>query len=129
MRGVSENPEPLPIDVATLQALVMAMRAERDTAIAERDQVLSQNQRLEHLLQQLRRMQYGRRSEKLDREQLHLAFEDIEQAVAADEAIADKRDPVRAADRAEKRRASRGILPAHLLRRHVTIAPDDTNCP
>jgi hypothetical protein len=29
----------------------------------------------------------------LDREQLHLAFEDIEQAVAADEAIADKRDP------------------------------------
>ena len=126
---MSENSEQLPIDVATLQALVMATRAERDAAIAERDQALTQNHRLEVLLQQLRRMQFGRRSEKLDREQLHLAFEDIEQAIAAGEAAADKRDPVRAHERAERRRASRGVLPAHLPHRHVTLAPDDTNCP
>jgi transposase len=69
--GVSESREQLPTDVTTLQALVMAMRAERDAAVTERDQALSQNHRLEHLLQQLRRMQFGRRSEKLDREQLH----------------------------------------------------------
>jgi transposase len=80
---VSKSREQLPTDVVTLQALVMAMRAERDAAVTERDQALAQNHRLEHLLQQLRRMQFGRRSEKLDREQLHLAFEDVEQAVAA----------------------------------------------
>jgi hypothetical protein len=79
---VSESHEQLPTDVATLQALVMAMRTELDAAVTERDQALAQNQRLERLLQQLRRMQFGRRSEKLDREQLHLAFEDIEQAAA-----------------------------------------------
>jgi transposase len=29
----------------------------------------------------------------------------------------------------EKRRASRGALPAHLPRVHVTIEPEDWNCP
>ena len=103
--------------------------AERDAAIAERDQALAQNHRLQHLLQQLRRMQFGQRSEKLDPDQLNLAFEDVEQAVAATEAAEDKKDPVRGRARAEKRRSSRGALPAHLPRVHVTIAPEDTNCP
>ena len=103
--------------------------AERDAAIAERDQALAQNHRLQHLLQQLRRMQFGQRSEKLDPDQLNLAFEDVEQAVAATEATEDKKDPVRGGARAEKRRSSRGALPAHLPRVHVTIAPEDTNCP
>jgi len=103
--------------------------AERDAAIAERDQALAQNHRLQHLLQQLRRMQFGQRSEKLDPDQLNLAFEDVEQAVAATEAAEDKKDPVRGGARAEKRRSNRGALPAHLPRVHVTIAPEDTNCP
>ena len=83
------------------------MLAERDAAIAERDQALSQNDRLRHLLQQLQRMQFGRRSEKLDPDQLALAFEDIEQAIAATEAADDKKDSVGARARAEKRRAVR----------------------
>jgi len=107
----------------------MATRAERDAALAERDQVLSQNHRLQHLLQQLRRMQFGPRSEKLDPEQLGLAFEDIEQAIAATEAEDDKRNPVAAHARAAKRRAGRGALPVQLPRVHVTAAPDDTSCP
>jgi hypothetical protein len=37
---------------------------------------------------------FGRRSEKLDPEQLLLALEDIEQAVAGNEAADDKKDPV-----------------------------------
>jgi hypothetical protein len=44
---------------------------------------LSQTDRLRRLLRQLQRAQLGRRSEKLDPEQLHLAIADIEQAVAA----------------------------------------------
>ena len=126
---VSESANQLPADVAALQARLATAMAERDAAIAERDQALAQNHRLQHLLQQLRRMQFGQRSEKLDPDQLNLAFEDVEQAVAATEAAEDKKDPVRGRARAEKRRSNRGALPAHLPRVHVTIAPEDTNCP
>jgi transposase len=126
---VSYTAPQLPTDIAKLQALLAQARAERDAALAERDHLQSQNDRLQHLLRQLQRAQFGRRSEKLDPDQLHLALEDIEQAIAATEADDDKRDPVRARTRAEKRRVNRGALPAHLPRVHVTIEPDDTSCP
>ena len=126
---MSATPDQLPADIATLQALLAATRAERDAAIVARDQALSQNHRLQHLLNQLQRMQFGRRSEKLDPDQLALALEDTEQAIAASEAGDDKGDPAAAHGRAEKRRINRGTLPAHLPREHVTIEPEDTNCP
>ena len=69
----------------------------------------------------------GRRSSIPSR--CSLAIEDIEQAIAGDEAAEDKKDPAGARKRAEKRRANRGALPAHLPRIDVTIAPEDTNCP
>jgi transposase len=133
---VDDITDQLPTDIDALQALVAAARAERDAAIAkcdaaivERDHALSQMDRLRHLLHQLQRAQFGRRSEKLDPEQLLLAIEDIEQAIAGDEATEDKKDPAGGRKRAEKRRAERGALPAHLPHIDVTIAPDDTNCP
>ena len=133
---VGSMTDQLPTDVEALQALVEAARAERDAAIArcdaaiaEPDQALSQMDRLRHLLRQLQRAQFGRRSEKLDPEQLLLAIEDIEQAVAANEASEDKKDPAGACKRADKRRADRGSLPPHLPHIDVTIAPEDTNCP
>ena len=136
MVDVGDITDQLPIDIDTLQALVAATRAERDAAIAkcdaaiaERDQALSQMDRLRHLLRQLQRAQFGRRSEKLDPQQLLLAIEDIEQALASDEAAEDKKDPVGARKRADKRRADRGALPAHLPHLDVTVAPEDTNCP
>ena len=82
-----------------------------------------------HLLRQLQRMQFGRKSEKLDPDQFALALEDIEQAEAASEAADDKRNKAAAAAQAEKRRANRGALPVHLPRVHVTIEPEDRNCP
>ena len=126
---VSEIAPQLPTDIEALHALLAAARGERDVAIAERDQVLLQNDRLRHLLRQLQRAQFGRRSEKLDPEQLLLALEDIEQAIAANEAEADRKDPAAARTRSEKRRVNRGALPAHLPRVDVTIEPEDTNCP
>ena len=74
-------------------------------------------------------MQFGRKSEKLDPGQFALALEDVEQAVAASEAADDKQNKAAAAARAEKRRANRGALPAHLPRVHVTIEPEDRTCP
>jgi transposase len=126
---VSEIAPQLPTDIEALHALLAAARAERDAAIAERDQALLQNDRLRHLLRQLQRAQFGRRSEKLDPEQLLLTLEDIEQAIAANEAADDKKDPAAARARSEKRRVNRGALPAHLPRVDVTIEPDDINCP
>jgi transposase len=126
---VSEITHQLPTDIEVLHALVVAARTERDAALAERDQALSQIDRLRHLLRQLQRAQFGRRSEKLDPEQLLLALEDIEQAIAGNEAADDKKDAVAARARSEKRRANRGALPAHLPRVDVTIEPEDTNCP
>src|SRR6516162_7823244 len=119
----------LPADIDALHVLVAAARAEHDAAIVERDHALSQIDRLRHLLRQLQRAQFGRRSEKLDPEQLLLALEDIEQAVAGNEAADDKKDPAAARTRGDKRRVNRGALPAHLPRVDVTITPEDTNCP
>jgi len=82
--------------------------------------------------------QFGRRSEKFDPEQLLLTLEDIEQAIASNEADDDRKDPVAARARAGKRRATRhaaryarraGALHAPLPRMDVTIEPEDTNCP
>ena len=111
---MGEITDQLPTDVETLHALVAAARAERDAALAERDRALSQIDRLRHLLGQLRRAQFARDSERLDPEQMLLAFEDIEQAIAGDEAREEKNDAAVAAAGAAKRRANRGALPVHL---------------
>jgi transposase len=121
--------ETLPDDVAALRLMLLEARAERD---AERDQntrLAAQIDRLRHLLRQLQRLQFGRRSEKLDPDQLNLAFEDLEQALAEVEAEQEKADPALRRARAEKRRTERGSLPEHLPRVEVVIEPDDTACP
>lgn len=73
--------------------------------------------------------QFGRRSEKLDPEQLLLAIEDIEQTLAGDDAAEDGKDAAGARKRADKRHADRGALPAPLRHIDVTIAPEDNSCP
>jgi transposase len=119
----------LPETIEALRALVLATFAERDAAVTERDTLLTQNDRLRHLLLKLTRMHFGARSERLPEEQLQLGLEALEQAIAKDEAQAEKQDPDLRKDNAAKRRASRGALPAHLPRIEVTLAPEDTACP
>ena len=83
----------LPADVAALRALVLATMAERDVLAEERDALASQNDRLRHLLIKLQRLQFGRKSERLPKEQLQLGLEDLETVIAEGEAKAEKRDP------------------------------------
>ena len=127
------NLQSLPETVEALHALVLATFVERDAAVIERDTLLAQNDRLRHLLLKLTRMHFGARSERLPEEQLQLGLEALEQALeqalAKDEAEAEKQDPELRKDNAAKRRASRGALPAHLPRVEVTLAPEDTACP
>ena len=111
----------LPDDIGSLKAQVAAARRERDAAIAERDQMSRANDRLRHTLSQLRRNQFGRKSEKLDADQLNLGLEDIETAIAAGEASEEKADATLAASRAKERKVNRGRLPAHLPREEIVI--------
>ena len=87
-----------------------------------------QNDRLRHLIRQLQRLRFGRRSEKLDPDQLNLALEDVEQAIAETEAQQEKADPAFKRARAETRRAGRGSLPEHLPRVEIVIEPETTAC-
>ena len=129
MHTVPDAMQSLPESVEALRALVLATVAERDAAVIERDTLLAQNDRLRHLLLKLTRMQFGAKSERLPEEQLQLGLEALEQAIAQDEAEAEKQDPDLRKDNATRRRASCGALPAHLLRIEVTLTPGDTACP
>ena len=126
---MSPAPEPLPNDIAALRARLAQACAERDAERAEKAQLASQNDRLRHLIRQLQRLQFGRRSEKLDPDQLNLALEDIEQAIAETEAEKEKANPAFKRARTETRRAGRGSLPEHLPRVEIVIEPEDTACP
>jgi transposase len=129
MEAPRETLQSLPDDAEALRALVLATFAERDAVVTERDSLLVQNDRLRHLLLKLTRMHFGARAERLPEEQLQLGLEALEQAIAQEDAQAEKQDPALRRDSAAKRRASRGALPAHLPRIEVTLAPEDTACP
>ena len=143
MTHAAPNPPDLPTDAEAIRALVLAMQAERDVAVAERDAIAAAHEqlqvshdalaaraeRLEHLLRTLRRLQFGTKSERLPEAQLQLGLEDIEAAIAKVEAEAERDDPALRRERAAKRRANRGKLPPHLPRIEVELAPQDTACP
>jgi hypothetical protein len=100
MQAASAALPNLPADAEALRALVLATMAERDAAVAERDRLLAEcdalaarNERLHALLLKLRRLQFGRKSERLPDEQLQLGLEDVEAAIAKNDAEAERQDP------------------------------------
>lgn len=112
----------LPEDPAALRAMLLSVMAERDAAVAR-------NERLHHLLLQLKRRQFGRKSERLPEEQLLFAFEEIEATLAEGAAEAGKRSPKLRERQAQRRRANRGHLPAHLPRIEQVLLPERSTCP
>ena len=97
-----------PDDLDALRELVAQLSSERDAALDECRRVMEQNDRLRHLLQQLRRAQFGRKSERLDPEQLQLAIEDLETAVAAEDAAEQDKTAQSVETQKKKRRTNRG---------------------
>ena len=93
-------PQTLPDDIAALRALIVLERTERLRVDAEAARLQTEaarllhevarltalTERLDHIIAQLRRLQFGRRSEALDPDQLKLGFEDLESAAAEVEA-------------------------------------------
>src|SRR4051795_1318631 len=104
--------------VAQQNATIAALRIERDTVRSEHEAAQAEIEKLRLLIRQLQRGRFGRRSEKLEPDQLQLGLEDLEQAVAAAEAAQEE-----AAARSggasrppRSRRRNLGALPAHLPR-------------
>ena len=124
----------LPDNIADLQALLSAQRVEMAALTAERDLLreeknddLQQIQRLTLLIDKLRRMLFGRKSEKLMQqiEQLQLELEELhinqgERTQQAEATVLDK--PVRSAPH-------RRPLPEHLPRVTQEHLPHDASCP
>lgn len=121
----------LPADVDALRALLLAERARHAEEVArlvgERDQALSESTRLRAIIQELQRHRFGRRSERLDPDQLALALEDLEQALAEAEAFEGKTTP--SAPPVRRRKVNRGALPADLPRIETVIDVADRTCP
>ena len=86
--------------------------------------------RLMAIINELQRHRFGRRSERLDPDQLALALEDLEQAISAAEAAAENNGeaPTKPAA-ARKRQINRGALPPHLPREEIVIDVEDKTCP
>src|SRR4051812_38165806 len=125
-------------EVITRQdASLVSLQAEYDTVVSERDTLRSEHdaaqaeiEKLRLLIRRLQRGQFGRRSEKLDPDQLQLGLEDLEQAVAAAEAAQEELTARNSTPRRPRvRRRNLGALPAHLPRVEVLVDLEDKSCP
>ena len=103
----------IPSDVATLQKRLVASE--------------DRNARLEALVVAFKQALFGRKSEKINVDQLAFALEDIETQAAFLEAEGEA-DIASASRPAKKRAANLGSLPKHLPRVEEIIEPNDTTC-
>jgi transposase len=135
--------EPLPADLASAHAMIIAERAARlaaetkladaraEAANAQAD-LTSTEALIAHLklaIEKLRRELYGRRSERKARllDQMELALEELEAAASEDE-LAAREVSTAAVAAFERKRPSRRPFPAHLPRERVVIAAPE-RCP
>ncbi len=114
------NARDLPDDIDTLKRLIL----DQQTRLAERDHEI---EHLKLLIAKLRRLQFGRSSEKLDAKigQLELLVEELEANRASRQA---RTVQIPAAKPEQKERPARRPLPEHLPRETVEHAPECT-CP
>ena len=108
----------LPEGIEALRAALLAERIRiRDLESAnvrltdQVDQLELLAEQLRRLVEQFRQLKFGKSSEKLDPNQLKLAFEDVEQAIAEVQAKEDKLRPELRAKRTGERRQTRPSLP------------------
>ena len=119
-------PATLPDDPETLQLILRA--------------ALTEIERLQLLIAGLQRNRFGRRSEKLDDDQVQQGVEDLEQSLAEQQARLEaaaataegstpKPDATAASPQPQPAKRNRGALPAHLPRIEVIVDVEDKACP
>jgi transposase len=118
------------LDIEALRALLLAERSTVQMLQQKLHNRDAEIERLTLLIAKLRRMQFGRSSEKLDRqiEQMELKLEELQADRAAQEPSANTAIEDRLTDGKEKK-PSRKPLPEHLPRDVHTHSPQDTSCP
>ena len=95
-------------------------------------EIAEQVRRLEHLNDELRKLLFGKKSEKLGADERQLSFDDLGTAVseAGGAPAADEQDGEAEPRRRQRRSARPGArFPAHIERRVDVIEPDSTLCP
>jgi transposase len=122
--------------IARQNASLTSLQAERDSFLAERDLIREKHdtaqaeiEKLRLLIRQLQRRQFGRRSERLDPDQLQLGLEDLEQTAAAAEAAQEEVAKSSTSRTPRVRRRNLGALPVHLPRIEVLVDIEDKSCP
>jgi transposase len=106
----------------------------RALVLAQHEQLISREREIEHLqllLAKLHRMQFGRKSEKLQRqiEQLELRLEELESHRSEKECNAAGPVPVIASSTPAAEKPTRHALPDHLPRQTRRHDPKETVCP
>jgi transposase len=118
-RAAMSASDSLPSDPDVLRMLLLAERARHAEEL----------ERLTAIIKELQRHRFGRRAERLDPEQLALALEDVEQALAAADAAAENNDtPAQKQAAPCRRHINRGALPPHLPREEIVIDVADKTC-
>ncbi len=112
----------LPDDVAALRALVLEQARELDALKTFK----AEAERLKAIIDALQRHRFGRRSEQLDPDQLQLALEEVEAALAEAEHA---REKASRAPAERPRKTNRGSLPAHLERIEQVVDVENKACP
>jgi len=112
------------LDQAGLKALILS----------QHEQLLSHQSEIEHLkllIAKLRRMQFGRKSETLDRqiEQLELRLEELQSYPADNASQADTKLSSAAPSLASAPKPARHALPGHLPRQTQMHEPKEATCP
>ncbi|MBL9098741.1 MAG: IS66 family transposase [Alphaproteobacteria bacterium] len=116
----------LPNDTTLLHRLVRDMAAVIDADRTQLSEAQSEVEKLRAIVNQLQRSQFGRRSEKLDPDQLELAMEDL----GGDIARAEEATPPRPGAKPEKPQAKQPrALPPHLPREDVVLDSGKDACP
>jgi transposase len=119
----------LPIDPAELRAFAQACQGELKAAQTAVQLKALEIEKLKFQIAKLRRMQFGRSSERISRqiEQLEFRLEELETGAAEDAARAEAAD--RPAPTRERVKPKRNPLPDHLPRQDVVHQPaDDGAC-
>jgi transposase len=126
-------PDILPDDPAALKAIILAQREEMARAKASALAFEALVQALRIQIAKLRRQRFGPSSERIGREleQLQLTLEDVEVAIAANDASGEDAGDAReetASPRAEPRRRGRPRLRDDAPRERIVLDPGD-HCP
>jgi transposase len=117
----------LPQDVDALHRLVRELASDRAGERTALSEAQAEIERLRLIVQKLQRLQFGRRAERLDGDQLELGLEDL----GADIARAEELLPAVPTDKeqAARERSERPSLPDHLVREEVSLDLDMKACP